>query len=113
MPNRKVLVDEKTYRFFKGSSWPEFDDFIENNYQVDTQIANEIDQFISVMQEKYNNIATPKTIELSLANKKDKIKYFLINNTKEVNVAYPGKLWALTIMAMPIFVRVLLGFLYL
>lgn len=70
MPNRKVLVDEKTYRLFKGSDWPSFDTFIENNYQVTAQIAGEIDQFISVIQQKYDNIATPKTLELSLSNQK-------------------------------------------
>lgn len=76
MPNRKTLVDEKTYRFFKGSDWPEFDDFIENNYRVKPHIADEINSFISIMQEKYNNIATPRTIELSLANQKRQDQVF-------------------------------------
>jgi MoaA/NifB/PqqE/SkfB family radical SAM enzyme len=76
VPNRKILVDEKTYRAFKGSDWPAFDSFIENEYQVNAQLANEIDQFISVMQQKYDNIATPKTIELSLSNQKRQSQIF-------------------------------------
>lgn len=76
MPNRKILVDEKTYRIFKGSDWPEFNDFIDNNYQVNAQIVNEIDQFIAILQEKYNNIATPKTVELSLSNQKRQEQVF-------------------------------------
>ena len=69
-------MDDKTYRSFKGSDWPAFDDFIENNYQVDSQIAAEIDQFISVMQQKYDNIAIPKTTELSLSNQKRQSQIF-------------------------------------
>jgi len=80
MIDRKILIDEKSYRVFKGANWPDFDDFIENTYQVDSYIANEIDQFISIMQEKYDNIATPKTIELSISNQKRQSQIFFNKN---------------------------------
>jgi MoaA/NifB/PqqE/SkfB family radical SAM enzyme len=89
MPDRKTLIDEKTYRSFKGSDWPEFNNFIENDYQVDIQITNEINQFISIMQEKYDNIATPKTVELSLSNQKRQGQVFFNKNYKESTCRIP------------------------
>ena len=83
MPDKKTLVDEKTYRFFRGTDWPNFADFVEDNYQVDTQIENELDQFIAMLKEKYDNIATPKTVELSLANQKRQGQIFFDKHYKE------------------------------
>ena len=82
MIDKKTLIDEKSYRMFKGSDWPEFDNFIRNNYQVDTLIENEINEFISIMEKKYNDIATPKTIELGLANQKRQDQIFFNKNYK-------------------------------
>lgn len=89
MPNRKTLVDEKTYRLFKGSDWPEFNNFIENDYQVDPHIATEINQLIAILQEKYNNIATPRTMELSLSNQKRQGQLFFDKHYKETTCRVP------------------------
>jgi MoaA/NifB/PqqE/SkfB family radical SAM enzyme len=70
MPDKKTLIDEKSYRVFKGSDWPDFDDFIKNNYHVEESIETEINDFISIMEKKYEDIATPRSIELSVANQK-------------------------------------------
>ena len=89
MPDKKTLIDEKSYRVFKGSDWPNFNDFIENNYHADPEIENEIDEFISIMEKKYNDIATPKTVELSLSNQKRQSQIFFNKDYKEVQCRVP------------------------
>ena len=89
MSDRKTLVDEKTYRFFKGSDWPEFNDFIENNYHIDKSIEDEINDFMSIMEQKYDDIATPKTIELSLSNQKRQSQVFFNKQYTESRCRIP------------------------
>ena len=85
MPDRKTLVDEKSYRVFKGSDWPDFNDFIENKYHVDPKIENEINEFISVMEKKYDDIATPRSTILSIANQKRQGQVFFDKHHTEKN----------------------------
>jgi len=76
MNNLSVIIDEKSYRFFKGTDWPTYEKFISNDYTVENYIQAEIDVFVAQMQEKYNNIATAKTVELSLSNQKRQSQVF-------------------------------------
>jgi MoaA/NifB/PqqE/SkfB family radical SAM enzyme len=76
MLDRKTIIDEKSYRVFKGVDWPDFNNFVNNNYQVDALIELEINKFVLVMEEKYNNIAIPMTTELSAANQKRQSQIF-------------------------------------
>jgi hypothetical protein len=62
------IVDDKSYRNFKGSAWPSYENFINNNYVVSDKIKLEIDQFISIMKDQYKNLASPNTTELSISN---------------------------------------------
>jgi len=91
MSDRKTLVDEKTYRSFKGSDWPNFEEFIENNYQVKPMIENEIIEFVSIMEKKYHDIATPRTIELSVANQKRQNQIFFDKHYKYPPTSNPYK----------------------
>lgn len=68
MINKKVFIDEKSYRLFKGTDWPSYNDFVNENYNVDTNLEKEINRFVLQMQENYNNIATPLTDVLSKSN---------------------------------------------
>lgn len=68
MLDLKVITDEKTYRVWKGNDWPSYEDFVNNNYTVNETIQNELNKFIEVVKTKYDNIATPRTIELSQSN---------------------------------------------
>jgi MoaA/NifB/PqqE/SkfB family radical SAM enzyme len=68
MSSRKVFIDEKNYRLFRGADWPSYQDFIDENYTVNKKLEKEIDNFILQMQENYNNLVNPKTETLSKAN---------------------------------------------
>ena len=63
MIEKKLITDEKTYRIWKGADWPSYDDFINQNYIVDDNIQKEIDEFVAICKKKYNDIATPRTVE--------------------------------------------------
>ena len=76
MNNLSLIIDKKDYRLFKGSDWPTYDNFINNNYSVTAPIQKEIDNFVAQMKEKYDNIATAKTFELSLSNQKRQSQIF-------------------------------------
>lgn len=78
----KTITDEKTYRLWKGADWPTYQDFINNNYNVDSKIQAEIKEFIKVLETRYENIATPRTIELSLSNQKRQNQIFFDKHYK-------------------------------
>lgn len=43
MSELKTIVDEKSYRLFKGADWPSYGNFLSNNYIVPTNIQLELD----------------------------------------------------------------------
>lgn len=69
-------IDEKTYRLFKGASWPSYEDFVTGSYVVDEKIKVEINNLIERTKQKYNNIASPNTKELSIANQQRQKQIF-------------------------------------
>lgn len=86
MIDLKSLTDEKTYRIWKGSSWPTYEEFVTNTYKVSSEIQVEIDNFIQVLLEEKENKIAPKTIELSISNQKRQKQIFfdkhLTKNTR-------------------------------
>jgi sulfatase maturation enzyme AslB (radical SAM superfamily) len=74
--NLKKVIDTKSYRDFKGTDWPSYENFINNNYTVDDKIKLEIDQFVDMMNKQYINLSSTKTIELSTANQKRQQQLF-------------------------------------
>jgi len=70
MSKLSLIVSKKNYREFKGADWPSYEDFINHKYSVTDAIQTEIIEFVEAMEENYNNIATARTDELSLANQK-------------------------------------------
>lgn len=68
--NLKKIIDKKSYRDFKGADWPNYENFVDNNYVVTDKIKIEIDQFVSMMEEQYKDLSSTRTIELSAANQK-------------------------------------------
>jgi sulfatase maturation enzyme AslB (radical SAM superfamily) len=82
--NLSLIVDENAYDSFRGADWPTYTDFIKNNFITTESLKTEIDNFIAQMQQNYDNIISPKTEELSIANQQRQKQIFfnknLINN---------------------------------
>ena len=76
MSNLKTIVDEKSYRQFRGADWPTYENFINNNYTVSKSIKSELDKFVLQMQERYKDLATHRTEELSQANQERQKQVF-------------------------------------
>ena len=68
MNKLKFVVDKKNYHKFKGADWPSYESFIAGDYKMPEHIKQEIDEFVSIMDEKYEDLTNPKIKELSLAN---------------------------------------------
>jgi sulfatase maturation enzyme AslB (radical SAM superfamily) len=79
-----ITLDD--YLSMAGSSWPSYDDFINSKFTVDTKIQKEINIFVDRMKQKYEAIASPRTIELSIANQQRQKQIFfnknVTNNTR-------------------------------
>ena len=73
----KKIIDSKSYRKFKGADWPQYDDFINDNYSVSPTIDNELSNFVGVMEEHYKDIASKSTEELStsIQTRQDQVFY--------------------------------------
>lgn len=76
MSDYSKYIDEKTYRQFKGASWPKYEDFITGSFNVDEKIKTEIDNLLERTKQKYINIASPNTKELSIANQQRQKQIF-------------------------------------
>jgi hypothetical protein len=70
------IIDKKSYRDFKGADWPAYESFVKNDYTASDKIKAEIDQFVSIMHDQYNNLSSTRTIELSNANQKRQEQIF-------------------------------------
>lgn len=66
MTNLNKLVDEKTYRSFRGGDWPSFEDFLAGARPA--KVAHEIAEFIVMMQENYSAVAEQDIDQLAHAN---------------------------------------------
>jgi sulfatase maturation enzyme AslB (radical SAM superfamily) len=55
MTDLSKIVDEKTYRAFRGGDWPSFSDFL--NGSRPAVVAHEIEEFVAMMQQNYSVIA--------------------------------------------------------
>ena len=75
-----LYITHDEYLSMAGADWPTYDDFINHNFTVDTKIQNDIDTFISQMDQKYKNIVLPRTEELSVANQKRQKQIFFNKN---------------------------------
>jgi len=92
MIDKKLITDEKTYRIWKGADWPSYDEFINQNYIVDDNIQKEIDEFVAICKKKYNDIATPRTVELSKSNQaRQKQIFYNKNYTGTIQCRIPWK----------------------
>lgn len=49
-------ISEKSYQEFAGKSWPSYIDLVNGIRTTDDNINNEINRFITIMQEKYNHV---------------------------------------------------------
>jgi len=67
--NLETFIDEKTYNKFKGSDWPNYQSFLINDYSVNENIKNELNIFIEKMVQRFENLTSYNTIELSDANR--------------------------------------------
>lgn len=76
MTDLKKITDEKIYRSWKGVDWPNYEDFVNNNYVVGDNIQKELDDFTEITQKRYNDIALPRTIELSKSNQERQKQIF-------------------------------------
>lgn len=74
------IISAKSYRQFKGTEWPSYNDFIEQKYSVTESIDKEIREFINMMEENYDNVAAKKTDILSKANQKRQNQIFYNKN---------------------------------
>lgn len=70
MNDLKTIVNEKEYRQFKGADWPHYNDFISGSYFVSDQIKQELNDFIGIMEQQYQDITSTRTVELSVSNQK-------------------------------------------
>lgn len=78
MTNLSKLVDEKIYRSFKGGDWPSFDDFLAGVRP--TVVAHEIEEFITMMQQNYVNVAEQDINEQAEANQHRQQQVFFNKN---------------------------------
>ena len=81
MNKLKFVVDKKNYHKFKGADWPSYESFIAGDYKMPDHIKQEIDEFVSIMDEKYEDLTNPKIKELSLANQMRQNQTFYNKNT--------------------------------
>lgn len=66
MTDLSKIVDEKTYRLFKGGDWPSFSDFLAGARPA--KVADEIAEFIAMMQQNYSSLAEQDINEQATAN---------------------------------------------
>lgn len=80
MNDLATIISEKSYRQFKGAEWPSYKDFVEQKYSVSETINSEINEFITMMKENYDSIASNRTDILSLDNQKRQNQIFYAKN---------------------------------
>jgi sulfatase maturation enzyme AslB (radical SAM superfamily) len=78
MTNLSKLVNEKIYRSFKGGDWPSFDDFLAGVRP--TVVAQEIEEFVAMMQQNYVNVAEQDINEQAEANQHRQQQVFFNKN---------------------------------
>ena len=74
MTDLSKVVDEKTYRTFKGGDWPSFADFL--NGSRPAIVADELEKFVAMMQVNYSAIAEQDKDALAVANQKRQQQIF-------------------------------------
>lgn len=74
MTDLSKIVDEKTYRSFKGGDWPSFDDFLAGARPA--IVAEEIAEFVAMMQQNYESIAEQDINEQAVANQERQQQVF-------------------------------------
>jgi sulfatase maturation enzyme AslB (radical SAM superfamily) len=85
LDNYKNFIDESTYNSFKGADWPSYDKFITNKYSLSESIQEELDLFVDKMKQNYQNVVSPKTNELSIANQTRQKQVFFNKNLNSVH----------------------------
>lgn len=81
----KDFIDKKSYREFAGSSWPKYDEFISGIRPVDPGIAEELDQFISIMKARVDDLKLGEGSALAEENQRRQGHQFY---NKNVNKEY-------------------------
>jgi len=74
MTDLSKIVDEKTYRSFRGGDWPSFEDFLAGVRPA--VVANEIAEFIGMMQTNYSAIAEQDSNSQAEANQQRQQQIF-------------------------------------
>ena len=74
MTDLSKIIDEKTYRSFKGGDWPSFDDFLAGARPM--KVADEIEEFIVMMQQNYSSLAEQDISEQASANQQRQQQIF-------------------------------------
>lgn len=66
--NLNLCITFEDYKNVAGPDWPSYDDFLLRNYNVNDAIQLEIDQFINVSKERFNqtNITSQKYIDIAV-----------------------------------------------
>ena len=54
--NLKKIIGQSDNRIFAGPDWPSLDDIISGIPAVDPAIQQEVDEFVSMMQQTYSDI---------------------------------------------------------
>lgn len=75
-----LIISEDDYNLHKGTDWPLYNEFIKNNFSVDKNILVELNNFVDIMKQNYNNLRSPRTIELSIENQKRQQQVFFNKN---------------------------------
>lgn len=74
MTDLRKIVDEKTYRSFKGGDWPAFEDFLAGARPA--KVADEIAEFVAIMEQNYVNIAEQDINKQAEANQQRQQQIF-------------------------------------
>lgn len=74
MTDLSKIVDEKTYRLFKGGDWPSFGDFLAGARPA--IVEDEIAEFIAMMQQNYSSLAEQDINEQAAANQQRQQQVF-------------------------------------
>jgi len=74
MTDLSKIVSEKTYRSFRGGDWPSFEDFLAGARPA--KVADEIEEFVGMMQQNYSAVAEQDINEQAEANQQRQQQIF-------------------------------------